>query len=80
MPDNGLFAGVSVTGFAGILISKVRGVDADVVAAAAVVLIVAYGFVAFQYRRVRLRPDRLGDNSYLGSFTRSRASLLLFCN
>jgi hypothetical protein len=75
MPDKGLFAVVAVTGFAGILISKVRGFDADVVAAAAVVLMVAYGFVAFQYRRVRLRPDRLGDNFYYLGFIYTLASL-----
>jgi hypothetical protein len=75
MPDKGLFAGVAVVGFAGILISKVRGLDADVVAAAAVVLMVAYGFVAFQYRRVRLRPDRLGDNFYYLGFIYTLASL-----
>jgi hypothetical protein len=75
MPDKGLFAGVAVTGFAGILISKVRGFDADIVAAAAVVLMVAYGFVAFQYRRVRLRPDRLGDNFYYLGFIYTLASL-----
>lgn len=75
MPDKGLFAGVAVIGFAGILISKVRGFDADIVAAAAVVLMVAYGFVAFQYRRVRLRPDRLGDNFYYLGFIYTLASL-----
>jgi len=75
MPDKGLFAGVAVLGFAGILISKVRGFDADVVAGAAVVLMVAYGFVAFQYRRVRLRPDRLGDNFYYLGFIYTLASL-----
>jgi hypothetical protein len=75
MPDKGLFAAVAVAGFAGILISKVQGVDADVVAAAAVVLMVAYGFIAFQYRRVRLRPDRLGDNFYYLGFIYTLASL-----
>ena len=75
MPDKGLFAVVAVLGFAGILISKVRGYDADAVAGAAVTLMVVYGFVAFQYRRVRLRPDRLGDNFYYLGFIYTLASL-----
>src|SRR5258707_14782977 len=75
MPDKGLFALVAVSGFAGILILKVRGVDADLVAAGAVILMLLYGFVAFQFRRVRLRPDRLGDNFYYLGFIYTLASL-----
>ena len=75
MPDKGLFAVVAVLGFAGIVILKVRGFDADAVAGAAVALMVVYGVVAFQYRRVRLRPDRLGDNFYYLGFIYTLASL-----
>jgi hypothetical protein len=75
MPDKGLFALVAVLGFAGILLLKVRGTNADLVAAGAVVLMVAYGFAAFQFRRVRLRPDRLGDNFYYLGFVYTLASL-----
>jgi hypothetical protein len=75
MPDKGLFALVSVAGFAAILILKVRGFDADLVAGGAVTLMLVYGFVAFQFRRVRLRPDRLGDNFYYLGFIYTLASL-----
>jgi hypothetical protein len=75
MPDKGLFALVAVLGFAGILILKVRGFDADLVAGGAVILMLVYGFVAFQFRRVRLRPDRLGDNFYYLGFIYTLASL-----
>jgi hypothetical protein len=75
MPDKGLFALVAVLGFAGILILKVRGFDADLVAGGAVILMLLYGFVAFQFRRVRLRPDRLGDNFYYLGFIYTLASL-----
>src|SRR3954452_8970704 len=68
MPDKGLFAMVAVFGFAGILVLKVRGFDADLVAGGAVILMLMYGFVAFQFRKVRLRPDRLGDNFYYLGF------------
>ena len=75
MPDKGLFAVVAVLGFAGILLLKVNGIDADMVAAGAVFLMIAYGFFAFQFRRVRLRPDRLGDNFYYLGFVYTLASL-----
>jgi hypothetical protein len=75
MPDKGLFALVAVLGFAAILLLKVRGIDTDLVAGGAVVLMVAYGFIAFQFRRVRLRPDRLGDNFYYLGFVYTLASL-----
>jgi cell division protein FtsB len=44
MPDKGLFALVAVLGFAAILLLKVRGIDTDLVAGGAVVLMVVYGF------------------------------------
>jgi hypothetical protein len=75
MPDKGLFALVAVLGFAAILLLKVRGIDTDLVAGGAVVLMVVYGFIAFQFRRVRLRPDRLGDNFYYLGFVYTLASL-----
>jgi hypothetical protein len=75
MPDKGLFALVAVVGFAAILILKVRGFDADLVAGGAVLLMLVYGFVAFQFRRVQLRPDRLGDNFYYLGFIYTLASL-----
>ena len=75
MPDKGLFAIVAVIGFAGILILKVKQFDADYVAAGAVALMLVYGFAAFQFRRVRMRPDRLGDNFYYLGFIFTLASL-----
>ena len=75
MPDKGLFALIAVMGFTGILYFKVRGSDADYVAGGAVALMIAYGFIAFQFRRVRLRPDRLGDNFYYLGFIYTLASL-----
>lgn len=75
MPDKGLFAFVAVLGFAGILFSKLNGFDADYVAGGAVALMLAYGFVAFQFPRVRIRPDRLGDNFYYLGFIYTLASL-----
>src|ERR1700722_8663711 len=75
MPDKGLFALVAVLGFASILLLKVRGTNADLVATGAVILMIAYGFTAFQFRRVRLRPDRLGDNFYYLGFVYTLASL-----
>ncbi|MGJ4940631.1 hypothetical protein ACQR1W_08680 [Bradyrhizobium sp. HKCCYLS1011] len=75
MPDKGLFALVAVLGFAGILIFKLKQFDADYIAAGAVGLMLAYGLVAFQFRRVRMRPDRLGDNFYYLGFIFTLASL-----
>src|SRR5258707_5158375 len=75
MPDKGLFALAAVLGFTAILLFKIRGFDTDLVAAGAVVLMIAYGFIAFQFRRVRLRPDRLGDNFYYLGFVYTLASL-----
>lgn len=75
MPDKGLFAAVAVFGFGAILFLKVRGFDADLVAAGAIVLMIAYGFAAFRFRRVQLRPDRLGDNFYYLGFIYTLASL-----
>ena len=41
MPDKGLFALVAVLGFASILLLKVRGTNADLVATGAVILMIA---------------------------------------
>ncbi|WP_441252104.1 hypothetical protein AB8A28_09220 [Tardiphaga sp. 71_E8_N1_1] len=75
MPDKGLFVIVAVGGFAGILLSKLNGANANVVAIAAVVSMLLYGVAAFQIRRVRMRPDRLGDNFYYLGFIYTLASL-----
>lgn len=75
MPDKGLFALAAITGFAGILYFKLKEYDADYVAGGAVFLMVGYGFCAFQFRRIRLRPDRLGDNFYYLGFIFTLASL-----
>jgi hypothetical protein len=75
MPDKGLFALVAVIGFAGILILKLKTFDADYIAVGAVALMLTYGLTAFQFRRVRMRPDRLGDNFYYLGFVFTLASL-----
>jgi hypothetical protein len=75
MPDKGLFALVAVLGFTGILFLKLRQFNADYIAAGAVALMLGYGVIAFQFRRVRLRPDRLGDNFYYLGFVFTLASL-----
>jgi hypothetical protein len=75
MPDKGLFAVVAVVGFGAILALKLREFDANYVAAGAVLLMIGYGFFAFQFRRIRLRPDRLGDNFYYLGFIFTLASL-----
>jgi len=75
MPDKGLFAGVAVLGFGAILILKVRGFNADAVAGGAVAIMILYGVIAFQFRKVQLRPDRLGDNFYYLGFIFTLASL-----
>lgn len=75
MPDKGLFAFVSVAGFAGILLLKLNSFDANYVAAGAVLLMFAYGFVAYQFPKVQMRLDRLGDNFYYLGFLFTLASL-----
>lgn len=75
MPDKGLFALIAVIGFAGILMLKLKQFNADYVAGGAVALMLIYGFTAFQFRRVRMRPDRLGDNFYYLGFVFTLASL-----
>jgi hypothetical protein len=75
MPDKGLFALVAVVGFASILFFKLNEFNGNYIACAAVLLMLAYGVVAFQFRRVRMRPDRLGDNFYYLGFIFTLASL-----
>lgn len=75
MPDKGLFALVAVGGFVGILILKLNELNADAIAAGAVALMIGYGIAAYQFRRVQLRPDRLGDNFYYLGFIFTLASL-----
>jgi methyl-accepting chemotaxis protein len=75
MPDKGLFATVAVGGFVAILVLKTFGANPYFVAAGAVTVMLIYGFVAFRFRRVQLRPDRLGDNLYYLGFIYTLASL-----
>jgi methyl-accepting chemotaxis protein len=75
MPDKGLFATVAVGGFVAILVLKTFGANPYFVAAGAVTVMLAYGVVAFRFRRVQLRPDRLGDNFYYLGFIYTLASL-----
>jgi methyl-accepting chemotaxis protein len=75
MPDKGLFAAVAVGGFVAIILLKIYGINANFVAAGAVIVMLVYGFVAFRFRRVQLRPDRLGDNFYYLGFIYTLASL-----
>ena len=60
---------------AGILFFKLQQFDGSYVACAAVLLMLIYGLIAFQFRRVRMRPDRLGDNFYYLGFIFTLASL-----
>jgi uncharacterized protein YjiS (DUF1127 family) len=75
MPDKGLFALVAVLGFAAILFFKLKNFNANYVAAGAVALMLAYGLVAYQFPKVRMRLDRLGDNFYYLGFLFTLASL-----
>jgi hypothetical protein len=75
MPDKGLFALVAVGGFGGILFFKLQEFNGSYVACAAVLLMLLYGLLAFQFRKVRMRPDRLGDNFYYLGFIFTLASL-----
>jgi hypothetical protein len=75
MPDKGLFALVAVAGFGGILFFKLQQFDGGYVACAAVLLMLIYGLLAFRFKRVRMRPDRLGDNFYYLGFIFTLASL-----
>jgi methyl-accepting chemotaxis protein len=75
MPDKGLFATVATGGFLAILVLETFGANPYFVAAGAVMVMLIYGFVAFRFRRVQLRPDRLGDNFYYLGFIYTLASL-----
>ncbi|MEA2819475.1 MAG: hypothetical protein QOJ86_1479 [Bradyrhizobium sp.] len=75
MPDKGLFAFVAVVGFSGIMFLKLQRVDANFVAAAAVMLMTFYGVFAFRFPKVKMRLDRLGDNFYYLGFLFTLASL-----
>jgi hypothetical protein len=75
MPDRGLFCFAALLGFVAICLLKVNGHDARYVAAFAVLLMVAYGAVAFNMPLVQIRLDRLGDNFYYLGFIFTLASL-----
>jgi hypothetical protein len=75
MPDKGLFAVAAVGGFLAIFLLKLYGIDANIVAVGAVLVMLMYGIAAFRFRRVQLRPDRLGDNFYYLGFIYTLASL-----
>ncbi|MDB5579938.1 MAG: conserved rane protein of unknown function [Bradyrhizobium sp.] len=75
MPDKGLFALVAVVGFSGIMLLKLQRFDANFVAAGAVLLMTAYGVLAFRIPKVKMRLDRLGDNFYYLGFLYTLASL-----
>ncbi|MCP9629468.1 hypothetical protein NML43_20450 [Rhodopseudomonas palustris] len=75
MPDKGLFAIVAIMGFGLIVFLKTHDFNADFVAIGAVGVMVVYGIAAFQFRKVRMRPDRLGDNFYYLGFIFTLASL-----
>ncbi len=75
MPDRGLFGVVALGGFVGIVLLKVNGLNADVIAVLAVAVMAAYGYAAFSIPLVSMRPDRLGDNFYYLGFIFTLASL-----
>ena len=75
MPDKGLFAALSVLGFAAILIGKRYGANPDLMTVSAGGAMLFYGMIAFSIPSVRLRLDRLGDNFYYLGFIYTLASL-----
>ena len=75
MPDKGLFVFAAGAGFAGIIYFKLHFYSANYVATGAVVLMVLYGFTAYQLPKVQMRLDRLGDNFYYLGFLFTLASL-----
>jgi F0F1-type ATP synthase membrane subunit b/b' len=75
MPDKGLFALTAVLGFPAIMALKLYDVDARIVAAIAVILMVVYGVLAYRLPAVQLRLDRLGDNYYYLGFIYTLASM-----
>jgi hypothetical protein len=75
MPDKGLFIAAAMFGFGTIVALKLVGYNADLVAAWAVVLMIAYGVFAYRFPLVRMRMDRLGDNFYYLGFIFTLASL-----
>jgi hypothetical protein len=75
MPDKGLFGLVALAGFTAICTLKLYGFNADYVAGFAVVLMIAYGTIAYRIPQVQMRIDRLGDNFYyLGFIWRHRGA------
>jgi hypothetical protein len=75
MPDKGLFAGVAAFGFASIIALKLKQFSPESVSIFAVILMLAYGSIAYRIPLVRLRLDRLGDNFYYLGFIYTLASL-----
>lgn len=70
-----LFVAFILPGFVGIILLKQYGVAAEVVAGLAAALMVAYALIAYWLPRVRIRPDRLGDNMYYMGFVFTLASM-----
>jgi hypothetical protein len=75
MPDRGLFVLITVVVAAGIIAAKTHGIPALPIAIAAVASMLLYGLLAYRFRAVRLRLDRLGDNFYYMGFIFTLASM-----
>lgn len=73
--DRWLFVGFLLLGGIGTFVVKRMGLDAMYAAAAAVALMALYAGSALAFPKVRLRPDRLGDNCYYMGFIITLASM-----
>jgi hypothetical protein len=70
-----LFVAFLLPGFFSIFILKRYGIDPTIVAGIAAGFMVTYGVLAYSLPRVRVRPDRLGDNIYYMGFVFTLASM-----
>jgi hypothetical protein len=70
-----LFVAFLLPGFFSIFILKRYGIDPTIVAGIAAGIMVTYGVLAYSLPRVRVRPDRLGDNMYYMGFVFTLASM-----
>ncbi len=73
--DRWLFVGFLLLGGVGTFVLKRMGLDALYAAAAAVAVMAVYTGLALALPKVRLRPDRLGDNCYYMGFIITLASM-----